>query len=703
MLRPMLRLVREHLIAKLSLLVLLAVAAGFAGFAALSVAAEVEAMQAMNRDSATALARTVAAAVRNAMLDGDGLRVRELLDDAKEGLEGASIRIYAPSGAEVFAPRGPAPATPPAHVAAAVHSGAAVPGPDGARSLPIPNAPACRTCHTTGEVRGVLTASTAGAAVRLDGSDPGIEALASIAGAGFVQIMTAEQAGGLDAYFEELAKDTPGVAAVTVFDADGRPAFGDTALRPPPALLQRALAPGPPAVLRDGERAFGAVPLVNEPRCQGCHGPTPAMRGALLVEVRPGELAGEQTLLKLSDTSLRHVMLSGLGSLVTRQLDHIAGTKTVTSLSLHDAEGRLYHDAFATPAPPEGVVEALKTAAPVVRVDEQGDRGTFTLADPLANEPRCQRCHGGDLPLRGAIEVALDTTPEVQARQAMSDRSVLFAGVTIVLVVLALTLTLRFTVIRPVREMGAVADRVGDGQLDVSLDVGSLDEMGRLAQHLNEMVRGLRQRLALTRFVSEETVRSVADGAVVRGGERRRMAVLFSDVRGFTAFSEAHEPEEVVEMLNRVLHAQAVVVARHGGDIDKFVGDAMMARFGGPDAGRRAALCAVEIVEAVREGGTGDITIGVGVNEGEVVLGAVGAESRMDFTVIGDAVNLASRLCSAAGAGQVLVSASVAAQAEAVVQLTALAPIQVKGKSEPIPIYDAEPLTPRAAAAGGGA
>jgi adenylate cyclase len=422
------------------------------------------------------------------------------------------------------------------------------------------------------------------------------------------------------------------------------------------------------------------------------------MRGALLVRVDPTALAGERTLLGMTQTSLRHVMLSGLGRLLTGLLDRIAATGTVTTLTLHDAQGRLYHDAFEVELPPPLIGRALAEARDVTEAREDGATGSFLLVDPLHNEARCQRCHGSDQPLRGAIEVTLDTSAAVQSRLALERRSLLFALVTIVLVVLALGITLRITVIRPVRAMGAVADRVGGGELDVALHVGSTDEMGRLAGHLNDMIRGLRQKLALTRFVSHETLRSVeSDGAIERGGVRRHIAVVFSDVRGFTAFSESHQPEQVVEMLNRVLHAQAEVVAHHGGDIDKFVGDELMARFDGDDCELRATRCAVELVSAVRAVQTrrrvagSTLTIGVGVNAGEVVLGAVGGENRMDFTAIGDEVNLAARLCSAAGPEQVLVTQAIrdAVGAPPELELRPLPAIQVKGKKDPIALYEA--------------
>ena len=230
--------------------------------------------------------------------------------------------------------------------------------------------------------------------------------------------------------------------------------------------------------------------------------------------------------------------------------------------------------------------------------------------------------------------------------------------------------------------------------------MSSHDEIGRLGARMNKMVEGLRQKVALSRFVSRATVDSVerqADGNVSRGGTRRRMTVLFSDIRGFTAFSESHEPEQVVEMLNHYLHAQAEIVAKHGGDIDKFVGDELMARFDGPDMEKRAIRCAVEMAEAVaalsrREGGHA-ISIGVGVNVGEMVFGAMGSDTRMDFHRHRGRRQPRCAPVSAAQASQVLVAGPVreAALGMKGVEFVVLDPIKVKGKQDPIAVFSVVP------------
>ena len=149
---------------------------------------------------------------------------------------------------------------------------------------------------------------------------------------------------------------------------------------------------------------------------------------------------------------------------------------------------------------------------------------------------------------------------------------------------------------------------------------------------------------------------------VALGGEKRLATMLFCDIRGYTAFAEKRDPEVVVEVLNFTFQRQADIVSKHHGDIDKFVGDQIVAVFLGDDMVLNASLCALEIQDAMAELGREHpdwgLAVGIGVNAGEVIMGAMGSSDRMDYTVLGDAVNLAARLCSHAARGQILLSAA---------------------------------------------
>jgi adenylate cyclase len=270
----------------------------------------------------------------------------------------------------------------------------------------------------------------------------------------------------------------------------------------------------------------------------------------------------------------------------------------------------------------------------------------------------------------------------------------------------AILLALRIS--RPILKIERVANEVALGNFEARVEgVRSRDEVGDLARRMNEMVVGLNERFQLAKFVSAETMAAIkgADFQGVRlGGVRRRATMLFCDIRGYTAFAERQDPEAVIEVLNLYLRHQADIVGRHHGDIDKFVGDQIVAVFQGEQMARNAVRCALEIQVATdelgREHPERDLDVGIGINTGEVIFGAMGSKARMDYTVLGDAVNLAARLCSHAAAGQTLVSGSTHAALAGSPEFVArpLPPLAVKGKREPVPVYDIGPAAALATA-----
>ncbi|MBT3141690.1 HAMP domain-containing protein [Ruegeria litorea] len=251
---------------------------------------------------------------------------------------------------------------------------------------------------------------------------------------------------------------------------------------------------------------------------------------------------------------------------------------------------------------------------------------------------------------------------------------------------------------RPILKIGEAAKQVGEGNFATRVqNVRTRDEIGDLALRFNEMIAHLGERIELMKFVSHGTVSAIqrADQeGMERGGERRRVSVIFTDIRGYTEFSESVPPEVVIEVLNQYFDVQADIVESHHGDVDKFVGDALVAVFEGENMEARAVACSVEINEAMAgllehhpEHG---LHVGIGVASGEVVMGAMGARERMDFTVLGSTVNLSARLCSKAEPGQVLVdqATQTAARLNDVVYET-LKPIALKGYAMPVPAFAA--------------
>ena len=174
------------------------------------------------------------------------------------------------------------------------------------------------------------------------------------------------------------------------------------------------------------------------------------------------------------------------------------------------------------------------------------------------------------------------------------------------------------------------------------------------------------------------------------GGEKRYCTFLFTDVRGFTAMSETMSPEEVTIVMNKALTIQQKIVQKHGGMVDKYIGDAMMAIFNAPldleNHAHKAVLAAIEMQQLIKEEGIG-IEIGVGLNTGEAVIGNMGSDTRFDYTAIGDAVNTAARMessCKEVGE-DIVITENTALETQ--IKLKQLKPIKVKGKEKPINIY----------------
>lgn len=253
---------------------------------------------------------------------------------------------------------------------------------------------------------------------------------------------------------------------------------------------------------------------------------------------------------------------------------------------------------------------------------------------------------------------------------------------------------------RPILKIGQAAIEVGKGNFQARVDgVKSRDEIGELAGRINEMIVQINERFQLAKFVSHGTMDAIQDSkedGVRLGGSRKRVAMLFADIRGYTAFSENREPEVVVDVLNHYFAHQGDAVARHNGDIDKFVGDQLMAIFQGPDMSADAIRCAAEIQDIMeassRENPEWQLDIGIGIDVGDVVVGAMGSPDRMDYTVLGDHVNLAARLCSAAAPKETMISDAVYQETRHIEDFgfTPLTPISVKGKAKPISVYAAE-------------
>ena len=213
-------------------------------------------------------------------------------------------------------------------------------------------------------------------------------------------------------------------------------------------------------------------------------------------------------------------------------------------------------------------------------------------------------------------------------------------------------------------------------------------------------------RKAFSRFVPEQIIDELVDSAEqeakVGVGEKRDVAILFSDIRSFTNISEKNKPEVIVAFLNRYFTIMCTIIKKHGGTIDKFIGDAIMALFGAPvsyeDNAARAVAAATEMREALSSVPIGDLilpdgmkfNIGIGIHYGDVIVGSIGSDDKTDYSVIGDAVNLASRLegLTKQYGSMILVSQAVKDDCEQQkFSFRYLDDVRVKGKKNAVPIY----------------
>ena len=261
---------------------------------------------------------------------------------------------------------------------------------------------------------------------------------------------------------------------------------------------------------------------------------------------------------------------------------------------------------------------------------------------------------------------------------------------------------------RPVRELVNGTREVAAGNLDFTVSVNLTDEIGDLARAFNEMVKGLKLRDLYRRQFERYVSRQVADKVLAEPekqfwlGERRRATILFADIRGFTAMAERLPPEEVVRRLNEYLRVMIDIVFEHEGTLDKFIGDAIMAVFGAPvslgNDEERAVRAALAMQKAVGQlhmdwsGGGQDIPyrIGIGINTGEVVVGNIGSEHRLEYAAIGDHVNIASRLEGlnrTYGTG-ILVSSSTYEAVRSLVDARLVDKVAVKGRQGELEVYE---------------
>lgn len=262
------------------------------------------------------------------------------------------------------------------------------------------------------------------------------------------------------------------------------------------------------------------------------------------------------------------------------------------------------------------------------------------------------------------------------------------------------------TITNPIEKLASLIKVVAKGNFSVSARrlIRSKDEVGDLAKAFDNMTEGLKERdkvkTLFSKFHGSSITEDLLNKQIGVGGSNKEVTIFFSDIRGFTSFSESRTPEEVVGMLNEYFAIMVRIIQQNHGIVDKFIGDAIMAVWGAPKTSSRDAQNAVRACIEMRKAlaelnikrkgkGQPPIMIGMGLHTGPAISGTIGSDDRMEYTVIGDTVNMTSRIESSTKAfgTDLLVSEATAKAVEKEFALEKAGAAEVKGKSEPLNLY----------------
>ncbi len=312
------------------------------------------------------------------------------------------------------------------------------------------------------------------------------------------------------------------------------------------------------------------------------------------------------------------------------------------------------------------------------------------------------------LPTENGVAVALleRSLDKELAPYMQLERTYLFLALLGLLISVALGTWIARSVSRPVSQLAEGTRKIGAGDYSHRIPVRTDDEIGLLAGAFNRMSEGLAERDQvrdlLGKVVSPAVATELLRKDVTLGGEEREVTILFSDLRDFTGMCEARSAQEMLGVLNHYFTRMSAIVEAHGGVVDKYVGDAMMALFGAPLTGPDDADCAMETALEMSEAldevnwereaqGSHPLSMGIGINTDVVVAGNMGSQRRLNYTVIGDGVNLASRLegltKTAEYGARIIVSQSTLERAKRQYCTRRLGEVAVKGKQKPTEIY----------------
>jgi len=297
--------------------------------------------------------------------------------------------------------------------------------------------------------------------------------------------------------------------------------------------------------------------------------------------------------------------------------------------------------------------------------------------------------------ITGLIVAALTSAGSSDAKLGID---VLIAVGVATTVSLELTVLLSKSILRPIADLQKATDAVREGNFEGAVPVTTGDELGELAASFNQMLEGLRERErireAFGTYLDEEVAEYILSDDFDEDGMDLEVSVVFCDVRDFTGFAAGAEATEVVRRLNELFELVVPIIAKHGGHVDKFVGDGLLAVFGAPepydDHADRAVRASIEMAREANDPAREDgLQVGVGVNTGRVVAGSIGGAGRLNFSVIGDSVNIASRVEAQTRetGDEVLITAETKRQLREECEVEPRGSQELKGLDEPVDLF----------------
>lgn len=388
-----------------------------------------------------------------------------------------------------------------------------------------------------------------------------------------------------------------------------------------------------------------------------------------------------------------------ISRVINNHVAFLVGNRIVAKDSLYDRETLLSQIMERRDRMDEAMIR--KSSSDAFRIKMDGEE-FIAVAAPIIASPGYEGQRDKSL----GTFIFYSSLDKALAPLRAATQAVLYIGLGGGAIILLIGFTLINGVTKPVRELFAATKEIESGNLEYKVHVHTHDELGQLGHQFNAMTHGLREKQRVEglfgKYLSPDVAKKVLAEQTIDGilkGEKVRLSVMFTDIRGFTPMSRGMDPQALINLLNSHFDEMIDIIDRYGGTLDKFIGDAIMAFFGAPvnydDFHIRAISAAIDMQKASekfnahrRLEGQTPIDIGIGINTGDVVVGNIGSNKRLEYTVIGETVNIANRLCSVAKKGQVIVSQSTFDLLKDPSVAIPIDNVKLKGVDEAVRVYE---------------